>query len=179
MAAHTDIAGRADYDQIVDFKGVAPGEPIFMIRGQDAVAGDTVRAWVMLASAGAPPALLEQALRQADRLDAWPTKKTPDADHLTPDEQKNLVYCLRRRAWNAREDVLDLRIFLAEQRAQSEVAARLAKLAMALFDEAKEAAFEAQRALAAGDREAGQHALGRAEGLARAREVFAEFGGAA
>lgn len=111
--------GRQDYDQAVSFHGVEAGEPTFMLRGRDAVSGDAVRAWVVLARAkGAPSAVLEQALRQADRLDAWPTKKTPDDGHIaTEAERQQLTYALERRAWHARADCADLRVMLAEERA--------------------------------------------------------------
>jgi hypothetical protein len=172
----THAAGRDDYDQMVQFKGIAEGEPYFMLRGQDAIAGDAIRAWVMLASKrGVAPAVLEQALRQADRLDAWPTKKLPDADHLTDAEQKDLVYCLSRRAWDARDDALDFSIFMAEQRAETAARAAyrplttaIAALARDLFDEAKEAAFEAQRAIDRGDRDGAHRLAGKTEALARA-----------
>ncbi|MET3665949.1 hypothetical protein [Caulobacter sp. 1776] len=124
-----DNAGRHDYDQLVRFRQIQPGEPYFLIRGQDAVAGDAVRAWASLArTAGAPSAIVEQALQQADRLDAWPTKKTPDADHLTDAEQKQLAYALSRRAWHAREDSADVKVMLAEERAISAALGRLRPL---------------------------------------------------
>lgn len=54
-------------------------EPVFLIRGQDAVAGDAVRAWAMLAEgSGAAPKILEAAHAHALAMDAWPNKKTPD-----------------------------------------------------------------------------------------------------
>ena len=54
-------------------------EPVFLIRGQDAVGGETVRAWACLAEAiGASPEILQAAREQAAKMDAWPKKKTPD-----------------------------------------------------------------------------------------------------
>lgn len=74
---------RADYERIQDPAGLIPEEePVFIIRGQDVVAGDAVRAWADLAEAvGADPALVERARTWAERMDAWPVKKAPD---LTP-----------------------------------------------------------------------------------------------
>lgn len=183
-------AGRADYDELVTFHGIEPGEPFFMIRGKDAAGADTVRAWVMLASErGAPPALLEQALRQADKLEAWPVKKVADADHLTDAEQKQLVFCLQRRAWNAREDVLDIRVFYAEQRAWRSAEAKIAgvrvKLQAAidvasqqLLVEMREILAEVQRAIIAGDREAGLRWLTRSNQLAAAKAELDALKGA-
>ena len=54
-------------------------EPVFLIRGQDAVGGDAVRAWADLAEAsGARPDILTIAREHAAKMDAWPKKKTPD-----------------------------------------------------------------------------------------------------
>ena len=54
-------------------------EPVFLIRGQDEVGGNAVRAWVELAAqAGASPDILSLAFHQAEKMDAWPKKKTPD-----------------------------------------------------------------------------------------------------
>lgn len=55
-------------------------EPVFLIRGQDAVGAAAVRAWISLAEqVGAAPEILEKARAQAELMDAWPRKKTPDA----------------------------------------------------------------------------------------------------
>lgn len=54
-------------------------EPVFLIRGQDAVGGDAVRAWADLAEAnGAAPDITRVARDHAAKMDAWPKKKTPD-----------------------------------------------------------------------------------------------------
>lgn len=54
-------------------------EPVFLIRGQDVVGGDAVRAWADLAErAGAGPDILKAAREHAGRFDAWPVKKVPD-----------------------------------------------------------------------------------------------------
>lgn len=96
-------SGRPDYDRLIRFSQLDPGEPFFFIRGRDRVAGAAVRAWAALASrAGAPAAIVESALEQADRLDDWPTKQLPDADHLSRAEQLEFEHRLNRRAWNHR-----------------------------------------------------------------------------
>lgn len=128
-------AGRDDYAQLAHFRQLAPGEPYFLIRGQDRVSGDAVRAWASLARlAGAPPALVEQALRQADNLDRWPAKKLPDADHIDPAEQQQLAYALERRAWNAREDCADMKVMLAEERAITAARSQLRPVLTELFE---------------------------------------------
>lgn len=54
-------------------------EPVFLIRGQDVVGGDAVRAWCDLArKEGASPDILHVARTLADRMDEWPKKKIPD-----------------------------------------------------------------------------------------------------
>lgn len=54
-------------------------EPVFVLRGQDKLAGDTVRHWAMLAEQiGVKPHMVESALRQAAAMDAWYRKKVPD-----------------------------------------------------------------------------------------------------
>lgn len=54
-------------------------EPVFLIRGQDAVGGDAVRAWADLAEAsGARPDILAIAREHAAKMDAWPKKKVAD-----------------------------------------------------------------------------------------------------
>lgn len=96
-------SGRQDYDRLIRFSQLEPGEPFFFIRGRDKVAGAAARAWAALAyKAGVPAAIVESALQHADRLDAWPTKQIPDANHLTREEQQALEYQLNRRAWNHR-----------------------------------------------------------------------------
>jgi hypothetical protein len=54
-------------------------EPVFLVRGQDIVGGAAVRAWADLAAAqGAAPDILKVAREHAEKMDAWPVKKTPD-----------------------------------------------------------------------------------------------------
>lgn len=54
-------------------------EPVFLIRGQDNVAGATVRAWADMAAAnGADAEILRIAREHAAKMDDWPKKKTAD-----------------------------------------------------------------------------------------------------
>lgn len=186
-AKPADAAGRADYDQMAHFRGLKSGEPWFLIRGQDLVAGDAARAWAAIAAAaGAPIAVVEQALRQADKLDAWPTKKLPDAGHIDRNEQKQLEYAFGRRAWDARTDVTTSpRLLLAERRAldgaRGEVRAKLTELGAALVAEATAKSEEARRiadnlhVVDARDRDAANTALGFSQGIARAIELLSQL----
>jgi hypothetical protein len=71
---------RSDYNRIQDPEGKIPDdEPVFLIRGQDQVSGDAVRAWADLNDkAGGDPDLSEKARGQANLMDMWPTKKKAD-----------------------------------------------------------------------------------------------------
>ncbi len=71
---------RADYQRFQDPEGkIPPDEPVFLIRGQDKVAGDSVRAWADLNErSGGDPELSRLAREQASRMDAWPKKKPAD-----------------------------------------------------------------------------------------------------
>jgi hypothetical protein len=54
-------------------------EPFFILRGQDAFAGELVRRWADLAeSAGVPGFKVENARQCARAMRNWPTKKIPD-----------------------------------------------------------------------------------------------------
>ena len=57
-------------------------EPVFLIRGQDSVGADAVRAWADFAeAAGAAPALLQSAREHAEKMDRWTKKKVADNAH--------------------------------------------------------------------------------------------------
>lgn len=74
----TDYQGKG-LDEIIS----DPNEPVFVIRGQDLVSGDAVRAWAQLAKdKGAATDIIQSALEHADRMDAWRPKRLPDL----PDE---------------------------------------------------------------------------------------------
>lgn len=54
-------------------------EPVFLLRAQDAAGADAVRAWADLAEkSGAAPDILASARAHADKMQAWPRKKTAD-----------------------------------------------------------------------------------------------------
>lgn len=58
---------------------VGPDEPIFVLRAQDSLAANIVRAWADRASAnGCRAEKVEEALAIADAMDAWPVHKMPD-----------------------------------------------------------------------------------------------------
>lgn len=71
---------RSDYDRIQDPQGKIPeDEPVFLIRGQDAVGAVTVHQWAANAEkAGASPEIVEAAREQARRMASWPKKKLPN-----------------------------------------------------------------------------------------------------
>jgi hypothetical protein len=76
---------RQDYQNIQEIvtngtvRMIPLDEPVFLIRGQDVVSGDAVRAWANLAEAtGADPEIIKVARQQAEKMDAWPKKKIPD-----------------------------------------------------------------------------------------------------
>lgn len=58
---------------------VPRNEPVFLLRGQDALAALAVRFWAdSVAKAGGDEAAIASARAQADHMDAWPVKKRPD-----------------------------------------------------------------------------------------------------
>lgn len=77
--ARTDYQGR-----VVDVEGKIPeNEPVFLIRGQDAVGAEAVRAWATLNElAGGDSVLTRLARAQADRMDEWPFRKLADLHPL-------------------------------------------------------------------------------------------------
>jgi hypothetical protein len=93
--------GRADWDAFVKVGSIPADEPVFLLRAQNSWAAETVRDWAANGlSKGMPAAVAEQALRQADAMDAWPVKKPVTADHLSDAERKQLAYAHARRVWN-------------------------------------------------------------------------------
>lgn len=118
-------AGRPDYNATIRFRQVRAGEPIFLLLGRDVVSGDVVRDWASRAhDEGAPPAIVESALQQADLMDAYGPKQVPDADHLSEAQEKQLAYQFDRRAWNARLLAKPNEVLLAERRGFTEAEAR-------------------------------------------------------
>ena len=76
---------REDYSNVQEIttngttRRIPEDEPVFLIRGQDAVGADTVRDWAERAEAnGADPEIVRVAREHAAKMDAWPNKKTPD-----------------------------------------------------------------------------------------------------
>lgn len=66
-----------DTDQCL--QKVAPDEPIFVLRAQDALAAELVREWARRAAVhGCPAAKLCEAYDLADAMERWPQKKYPD-----------------------------------------------------------------------------------------------------
>jgi hypothetical protein len=58
---------------------VKPGEPIFVLRGQDMLAPDLVRLWADYAARhGCDPAKVAEAYACATAMEHWPTRKYPD-----------------------------------------------------------------------------------------------------
>ena len=111
--AERATTGRADYDQLVRFRSIPSGEPTFLLRGQDLLGAEAVRAYVQLAAtAGAEPAFLQLAASQADAMANWPAKKLPDVD-LDDHARKQLAYAWSRRNWNLGAQSAEA---LAEQR---------------------------------------------------------------
>ena len=124
-------AGRPDLDRLVRASHIDAREPVFLLRARDPAAAKAVRAWAVIAHTfGVPPAVIEEALAQADAMDAWPEKQVPAADHLSADERLQLEYRLDRRAWRAR--LADIHtsadIVLAERRGWAAAVARMRAL---------------------------------------------------
>lgn len=68
---------RAGYDKTM--KKIPKDEPVFVLRAQDVAAADAVRYWAAVAQQkGAAPEIVSAAIRHADLMDQWPTKKIPD-----------------------------------------------------------------------------------------------------
>ena len=75
------IHAREDYNErIQDSAGLIPAdEPVFIVRGQDAVGFLAVRAWAHLhrVNGGSDPAY-EAAMKHAKLMEDWPKKKLAD-----------------------------------------------------------------------------------------------------
>lgn len=74
---------RGDYNRIQDPEGLIPeNEPVFLIRGQDLAAPETLRQYAIQAHRmGAGPELIEATLDQALLMEEWQrnhARKTPD-----------------------------------------------------------------------------------------------------
>jgi hypothetical protein len=75
------IHARKDYDRIQDPEGKIPDdEPVFLIRGQDAVGAEVVREWARLNDeAGGDKRLSDMADEHADKMARWRVHKLADA----------------------------------------------------------------------------------------------------
>jgi hypothetical protein len=83
------LHARPDYNRIQDpalndpsllspgSTPIAAEEPVFLLRAQDVTAAAVLRFWAYLNKDGDSNACAI-ALAQADKMDAWPTKKTAD-----------------------------------------------------------------------------------------------------
>ena len=71
---------RSDYARIQDPAGKIPaGEPVFLIRGQDPHAAQTLRFHAdQIETSGGDAKIVEAVRRQADAMEAWPVKKRSD-----------------------------------------------------------------------------------------------------
>lgn len=126
--------GRRDYDASIRMSQTLPGEPVFILKGHDPHAADTVRDYAQRAhEGGADPALIESALQMADEMEAFPTKRAPDVSHLEEHEQKQLAYQLQRRAWVSQPSRASEQAILGEQRGVNAVGSRLRPLLADLF----------------------------------------------
>ena len=72
---------RSDYNRIQDPQNIIPDdEPVFLIRAQDIVSGDAVREWANLhLKAGGTTEIANAAIKHAELMDKWHTKKNADA----------------------------------------------------------------------------------------------------
>ncbi len=75
------IHARKDYNErIQDAANQIPAdEPVFLIRGQDQVGHQTVRAWAHFHRLnGGSDTAYNLAMRHADLMERWPKKKSAD-----------------------------------------------------------------------------------------------------
>ena len=72
---------RSDYNHIQDPSGrILEDEPVFIVRGQDKAAKATLLAWASEAARlGASPEMVARVREWAEVMEAWGTKKVPDA----------------------------------------------------------------------------------------------------
>lgn len=74
------LHARPDYQRIQDPEGRIPvDEPVFLLRAKDISAAGAVRCWASLAKgAGAADDIVNLALVQADKMEAWAVHQVPD-----------------------------------------------------------------------------------------------------
>jgi hypothetical protein len=87
------IHGRKDYTRRIQDKEnkIPDDEPVFLIRGQDQVGHNAVRAWAHLhrINGGSDMAYL-LAMQHADLMESWAKKHSKPAD-TTPDQESGKV----------------------------------------------------------------------------------------
>jgi hypothetical protein len=82
---------RPDYNRIQDPHNLIPeDEPVFLLRGKDKTAPDTVETWANLAEeAGASPNIINAARKQAQAMRDWQAKhgnQIPDMEGIKEQE---------------------------------------------------------------------------------------------
>lgn len=71
--------GDTKYGRItVEGKKIPEGEPLFLLRGQDKLAGAAVRYYASLVAASGDPSGAREIMKCADDMEKWPNKKYPD-----------------------------------------------------------------------------------------------------
>lgn len=87
------IHAREDYNRIQDpHKKIPDDEPVFLIRGQDQLAGQVVRMWAELnLLAGGDLSLSSAACEHAERMDAWSPKKLADDSDQAPEPRQPVI----------------------------------------------------------------------------------------
>jgi hypothetical protein len=70
---------RPDYDRIQDPEGLIPDdEPVFLLRAQDRLAWHVVKIYAWTAELAGRPEIADLCREHANKMKAWPVKKTPD-----------------------------------------------------------------------------------------------------
>lgn len=77
--------GRDDYNRRIQdlARQIPPGEPVFLLRGQDRIAPLVVKVWADLAKkVGASNKIVDSALAQAKAMEEWQEKQGSHAPDL-------------------------------------------------------------------------------------------------
>lgn len=70
---------REDYNRIQDPAGLIPeDEPVFLLRAQDRIAWHVVKIYAFCAHLAGANDIAELTNEHAEKMKAWPVKKTPD-----------------------------------------------------------------------------------------------------
>lgn len=82
------IHAREDYNRIQDPANKIPAdEPVFLLRAQDELACKAVAYYAELCEGAQAPEIAAKARAHADRMAAWPVKKTPDLPAMAAPKQ--------------------------------------------------------------------------------------------